>query len=125
MYAIRSYYDEGVEKNEAVMRGVKEMLLPVSLATLTTIAAFLPLFMMTGEIKNFIVLIPIAVIMILIGSLIESFLFLPLHAKEILIKQKNFMDWTKFQNRYEALFVITSYSIHYTKLYEDQHHKRE
>ncbi|MDD3591463.1 MAG: efflux RND transporter permease subunit [Sulfurovum sp.] len=100
---IQRYINDGVEKREAVIRGVKELLLPVSLATLTTIAAFLPLFMMTGEIKNFIILIPIAVILILIGSLIESFLFLPLHAEEILKKQKNAIDWTRFQDLYEAL----------------------
>ncbi|MBD3790358.1 MAG: efflux RND transporter permease subunit [Campylobacterales bacterium] len=100
---IQRYLNEGYSKHEAVMRGVKEMMLPVSLATLTTIAAFLPLFMLTGEIKNFIVLIPIAVIMILIGSLLESFVFLPLHAQEILIKQKNFMDWKPLQDRYERL----------------------
>ncbi|MDD3498850.1 MAG: efflux RND transporter permease subunit [Sulfurovum sp.] len=100
---IQRYINDGVEKREAVIRGVKELILPVSLATLTTIAAFLPLFMMTGEIKNFIILIPIAVILILIGSLIESFLFLPLHAEEILKQQKNAIDWTRFQDWYEAL----------------------
>ncbi len=100
---IQRYINEGVPKKEAVLQGTKEMLLPVSLATLTTIAAFLPLFMMSGEIKNFIILIPIAVIMILIGSLIESFIFLPLHAQEMLKKQKNFFDWTKLQDLYEAL----------------------
>ena len=100
---IQRYINEGMEKSEAVLRGTKEMLLPVSLATLTTIAAFLPLFMMSGEIKNFIILIPIAVIMILIGSLIESFIFLPLHAQEVLKKQKNVFDWKKLQDLYEAL----------------------
>ncbi len=100
---IQRYINEGYEKHEAVMRGLREMILPVTLATVTTIAAFLPLFMMSGEIKNFIILIPIAVIMILIGSLIESFLFLPLHAKELLKKQKNFVDWKPLQDRYEAL----------------------
>jgi multidrug efflux pump subunit AcrB len=113
---IQRYINEGVEKREAVIRGVKEMLLPVSLATLTTIAAFLPLFMMTGEIKNFIILIPIAVIMILIGSLIESFLFLPLHAEEILKKQKNMIDWTKFQDLYEA-FLHKVIHFRYTFLF--------
>ncbi len=100
---IQRYINQGMAKHEAVLQGTKEMLLPVSLATLTTIAAFLPLFMMSGEIKNFIILIPIAVIMILIGSLIESFIFLPLHAQELLKKQKNFFDWTKLQDLYEAL----------------------
>ncbi len=100
---IQRYINEGVAKKEAVIKGVKEMLLPVSLATLTTIAAFLPLFMMTGEIKNFIILIPIAVIMILIGSLLESFLFLPLHSEELLKKQKNFINWEPLQQNYEVL----------------------
>ncbi len=103
---IQRYINLGFEKKEAVLKGTKEMVLPVSLATLTTIAAFLPLFMMSGEIKNFIILIPIAVIMILIGSLIESFLFLPLHSQEILKKQKNTIDWTPFQDWYERLLHL-------------------
>lgn len=100
---IQRHMNEGMAPKEAVYQGVKEMILPVTLATVTTIAAFLPLFMLTGEIKNFIVLIPIAVVMILIGSLIESFLFLPLHAEELLKKQKNFMNWEPLQEMYEAL----------------------
>ncbi|HSR74828.1 MAG TPA: efflux RND transporter permease subunit, partial [Sulfurovum sp.] len=88
---IQRHINEGMPKKEAVLTGLKEMVLPVTLATLTTIAAFLPLFMLTGEIKNFIILIPIAVIMILLGSLLESFFFLPLHTEEFLKKQKNFM----------------------------------
>ena len=82
------------------------MVLPVTLATLTTIAAFLPLFMLTGEIKNFIILIPITVIMILLGSLLESFFFLPLHADEVLKKQKNFINWEPLQDKYEALLHL-------------------
>lgn len=103
---IQRYINMGVPKRDAVMQGTKEMILPVSLATLTTIAAFLPLFMMSGEIKNFIILIPIAVIMILIGSLIESFLFLPLHTQEILKKQKNTIDWKPLQDWYERLLHL-------------------
>lgn len=100
---IQRHLNEGYGKSEAVYLGLKEMVLPVTLATLTTIAAFLPLFMMTGEIKNFIILIPITVIMILLGSLLESFFFLPLHAEEFLKKQRNFLDWEPLQNLYERL----------------------
>ena len=39
--------------------------------------------------------------MILLGSLLESFLFLPLHAQEFLRKSDNLIDWTPFQNFYE------------------------
>ena len=103
---IQRHINEGMPKREAVYTGVKEMVLPVTLATLTTVAAFLPLFMLTGEIKNFIILIPIAVVMILIGSLLESFVFLPLHAEELLKKQKNFINWEPFQEKYEAFLHL-------------------
>ncbi|UFS62627.1 efflux RND transporter permease subunit [Sulfurimonas sp. HSL-3221] len=100
---IQRHLNEGMERHAAVMTGLREMILPVSLATVTTVVAFLPLFMLSGEISKFIILIPIMVIMILMGSLIESFLFLPLHAEEVLRKQKNMVDWTRIQNGYETI----------------------
>ncbi|MBT8348158.1 MAG: efflux RND transporter permease subunit, partial [Sulfurovum sp.] len=103
---IQRHINEGMERKEAVYQGLKEMVLPVTLATLTTVAAFLPLFMLTGEIKNFIILIPVTVIMILLGSLVESFFFLPLHAEELLKKQKNFINWEPLQEKYEALLHL-------------------
>ena len=98
---IQRYIDEGMERHSAVLRGVKEMVLPVSLATLTTFAAFLPLFLLSGEISHFIILIPVVVIAVLAGSLIESFLFLPLHAQELLSKGRSMVDWTPLQALYE------------------------
>ncbi|WP_345970274.1 efflux RND transporter permease subunit [Sulfurimonas sp. HSL1-6] len=100
---IQRHLNEGMERHAAVMAGLREMILPVTLATVTTVVAFLPLFMLSGEISKFIILIPIMVIMILMGSLIESFLFLPLHAEEVLKKQKNMVDWTRIQNGYETI----------------------
>jgi len=100
---IQRHLNEGMERRTAVMEGLREMLLPVTLATVTTVVAFLPLFMLSGEISNFIILIPIMVVMILLGSLIESFLFLPLHAEEVLRRQKNRIDWGRIQNLYEAM----------------------
>lgn len=100
---IQRHINEGMERHAAVMAGVREMVLPVTLATVTTVVAFLPLFMLSGEISKFIILIPIMVVMILLGSLIESFLFLPLHAEEVLKKQKNFVDWGRIQRLYEGV----------------------
>jgi len=98
---IQRHIDEGMPNREAALVGVKEMLMPITLATVTTAAAFLPMFMMQGETALFLILIPIVVVMILIGSLLESFLFLPLHAQELLRKSNNLIDWTPFQNLYE------------------------
>jgi HAE1 family hydrophobic/amphiphilic exporter-1 len=109
---IQRHIDDGMDAKEASILGVKEMMLPVTLATLTTAAAFLPMFLMQGEIALFLILVPIVVVMILLGSLIESFFFLPLHASEFLTKSHNLVDWTPLQNFYEK---ILSFHIHYKK----------
>ena len=109
---IQRHIDEGMDAKEASILGVKEMMLPVTLATLTTAAAFLPMFLMQGEIALFLILVPIVVVMILLGSLIESFFFLPLHASEFLTKSHNLVDWTPLQNFYEK---VLSFHIHYKK----------
>ena len=107
---IQRYIDEGMDNYNAAITGLKEMMLPVTLATVSTIVAFLPIFMMQGEISLFIILIPITVIMILIGSLMESFLFLPLHAQEFLKKSHNLIDWKPFQEVYgKTLSLLITY----------------
>ena len=111
---IQRHIDEGMEIREASLVGVEEMILPVSLATITTAAAFLPMFLMNGEIALFLILVPIVVVMILVGSLIESFFFLPLHAREMLRKSNNWVDWSGAQNFYEKLL---SFHIHYKRTF--------
>ncbi len=111
---IQRHIDEGMDNHAASVLGVKEMILPISLATVTTAVAFLPMFMLHGEIALFLIMVPIVVVMILIGSLIESFFFLPLHASELLKKSKNFVDWKPFQNLYES---ILRFNIEYKKIF--------
>jgi multidrug efflux pump subunit AcrB len=103
---IQRHIDEGMDKHEAAIVGLKEVMLPVTLATLTTAAAFLPMFMMTGEIALFLILVPIVVVIILFGSLIESFFFLPLHAQELLTKSKAMVDWVPLQDMYEKILYF-------------------
>lgn len=110
---IQRYIDEGMERYDATIRGTKEMILPVTLATVTTVVAFLPIFMMHGETALFIMLIPLTVIIILLGSLLESFLFLPLHAHEFLRKSNNIVNWVPLQNFYESLVLRL---LHYKKI---------
>lgn len=111
---IQRHIDEGMDNHEAAIVGVKEMLLPVTLATITTAAAFLPMFMMQGEIALFLILVPIVVVMILVASLLESFLFLPLHASELLKKSNNRVNWTPVQSLYEK---ILHFNIRYKKTF--------
>ena len=110
---IQRHIDEGLEKRDAVIAGVREMLLPVTLATVTTVIAFMPMLSLSYEIGRFIFLIPVVVIMVLLGSLIESFLFLPLHAQELFTKESKSRDWTWLNNHYEK---VLHYFIHYKKI---------
>ncbi len=98
---IQRHLDEGLEKHEAVIAGVREMLLPVTLATLTTVIAFMPMLSLSYEIGRFIMLIPVVVIMVLVGSLIESFFFLPLHARELFTQKSRSRDWSRVNDWYE------------------------
>jgi len=64
---------------EAAENGAKRMFTPVTAASLTTMAAFLPILLIGGRIGDVMVAIPLVVIAVLIASLVESFLILPGH----------------------------------------------
>ena len=109
---IQRHIDEGMEPRKAALAGAKEVMLPVLMATLTTVAAFLPMFMLSGEMGLFIKLIPIVVVMVLIGSLLESFFFLPLHAQTFLKKGTPSLDWSPAIAWYKKVLHAL---IHYRK----------
>ncbi len=69
----------GKKLEDAVVSGTAEVFLPVVSATLTTIAAFLPMLIMSGSIGEFFAVIPMAVSYALAASLIECLLILPIH----------------------------------------------
>ncbi|RIA47520.1 efflux RND transporter permease subunit [Dichotomicrobium thermohalophilum] len=70
---------EGEGRMEAAENGAKRMFTPVTAASMTTMAAFLPIFIISGRIGDVMVAIPLVVIAVLIASLVESFLILPGH----------------------------------------------
>ncbi len=63
---------------EAVIAGVDEVKLPVLASTLTTIAAFVPLLTLKGNLGAFMSAMPAAVIYALSGSLLVAFTVIPL-----------------------------------------------
>ncbi len=81
---IYRHLEEGMERREAVIVGAMEMFPAVLTATLTTVFAFLPMLLMTGEMGMFIKIIPVMITVLLLSSLFEAFYFLPLHAKDFL-----------------------------------------
>lgn len=73
------YIQKGYKPHIAAIIGTQEVLLPVFSATLTTVAAFLPLMFVPGIMGEFFKVMPIVVILALIASLFESFGVLPSH----------------------------------------------
>lgn len=81
---IYRHLEEGMPRREAAIVGAQEMFPAVLTATLTTIFAFLPMLLLTGEMGMFIKIIPIMITVLLLSSLFEAFYFLPLHAHDFL-----------------------------------------
>lgn len=81
---IYRHMENGMEKREAAIVGATEMFPAVLTATLTTVFAFLPMLILSGEMGTFIRIIPIMITVLLLSSLFEAFYFLPLHAHDFL-----------------------------------------
>ena len=75
---------QGYDNALAAEAGARRMATPVFCAALTTIAAFLPLLLITDVIGSIIRTIPLVVIAVIIASLIECFLVLPGHMRHAL-----------------------------------------
>ena len=81
---IYRHMEEGMPRREAAITGAVEMFPAVLTATATTVFAFLPMLLITGEMGTFIKILPIMITVLLISSLFEAFFFLPLHAHDFL-----------------------------------------
>ena len=79
---IYRHIEMGKSPREASIDGAVEMFPAIITATFTTIFAFLPMLIMTGQMGIFIKVIPVMISILLISSLFEAFYFLPLHSKE-------------------------------------------
>ena len=80
---IQRHRENGELLMPAVLNGTSEMFWPVISASLTTVAAFLPMLLMTGSTGDFFALVPISVAASLGISLVESLIILPLHVVEL------------------------------------------
>ncbi len=92
---IQQYIEKGYSARDAALLGTKEMAKPVTIASLTTLFSFIPLLMLSGRIGEIIQLIPLAFSALVIASLIESFIFLPIHASHILSSKSKTLSWER------------------------------
>jgi len=100
---IQQHIEEGMEPTEAAVIGAKEMFKPVTIASLTTLFAFIPALMMSGTMGEVIKLIPIAVSVLVLASLIESFVFLPIHAAHVLKREQKTTSWESINRFYSQI----------------------
>ena len=119
---IYRHLEEGMDRREAAIRGASEMFPAVLAATLTTVFAFLPMLLLSGEMGTFMKIIPIMITVLLLSSLFEAFYLLPLHAHDFLRvahhDSRGKRLWNKlwswhlsilhfvFKRKYISLFVI-------------------
>jgi len=88
-------HESGVPALAGSVEGTVEVGIPVIFAIFTTIAAFWPLLMGGGFMGKIMQNIPIVIIVVLIGSLVESLLILPCHLNR---KKLNDTGRTKRKN---------------------------
>lgn len=77
-------FRDGLGPLDAAIAGARRMAAPVTSATLTTVAAFMPLFMISGIMGQIISAIPFVVVAVLLASLLECFFVLPGHLSHAL-----------------------------------------
>ena len=76
---IHAKQQQGVATSQAVVEGVNEMILPVMVAVITNIIAFIPLLMMGGDMGQYMRSLPIVAIVVFSISLVEALFILPAH----------------------------------------------
>jgi len=100
---IQQHIEEGLSPKEAAVKGASEMVKPVTIASLTTLFSFLPVLMISGTMGEVMKLIPIALSALVVASLIESFIFLPIHAAHTLKTGAKVTSWEKANKVYNSI----------------------
>lgn len=78
--AVGQYLRRGLQPLAATVSALREVWLPVTTSSLTTIATFLPLMLMTGYLGNLMGVVPQVVCLALIISIVQALWILPAHA---------------------------------------------
>ncbi|MEL6710851.1 MAG: efflux RND transporter permease subunit [Pseudomonadota bacterium] len=99
-----AHYQAGESAASAAEGGAWRMFAPVMSSSLTTIAAFIPLFAISGFIGKFLGDIPFVIVCVIIASLIESFLILPGHLRHSFTRL-HLQTRSRFRQRWDQGFA--------------------
>lgn len=106
--------DEGIDRWTAAWRSATDLVIPVLAATVTIIASFMPMVILTGSVGEFIHALPITVAIALAASFIVAMILTPLlcytfikkglhdHSAEETDKKKRITLLDRMQNGYNA-----------------------
>lgn len=106
--------DEGIDRWTAAWRSATDLVIPVLAATVTIIASFMPMVILTGSVGEFIHALPITVAIALAASFIVAMILTPLlcytfikkglhdHSGEETDKRKRITLLDRMQNGYNA-----------------------
>jgi len=104
----------GKNRFQAALDGTKEVIVPVFTATLTTVAAFIPILWMPGIMGEFMKYLPLTVSITLSGSLFVAFIFNPVFASLTMTnKDSNNIEneskgrFEKFKDFYRKILRVT------------------
>ena len=74
---IRNRLDAGEEKRAACLNTAKALSIPLLTSSLTTILAFLPIYLLTGDVGEYAISLPVVIIILLMGSWFLSMYLTP------------------------------------------------
>ncbi|OJV14702.1 MAG: acriflavin resistance protein [Dyadobacter sp. 50-39] len=106
--------DEGIDRWTAAWRSATDLVIPVLAATVTIIASFMPMVILTGSVGEFIHALPVTVAIALAASFIVAMILTPLlcytfikkglhdHSAEETKKKKRITLLDRMQNGYNA-----------------------
>ena len=119
-------YDRGnISPHNAAKRGVLRMASPIFVAILTTLFAFLPLFLIEGTFGEMVRPIPTVVAIVLCASLLECYFILPAHMAHALTQprkepyklKKKFLEiFYRFRDEKLPQWVTQAYDRRYITL---------
>ena len=82
------HWEQGLPPIEAAVKGMKDIFWPVVTTVASTLLAFIPMFLIPGDIGKFIFVIPLVIILALCISLFEGVVALPAHVAHDIQKGK-------------------------------------
>jgi multidrug efflux pump subunit AcrB len=98
-----THFENGKTPLEAAIAGAERMWVPVMTSSMTTLAAFIPLLLVGGQMGDMILALPTVLLCVIVASLVECFGVLPGHLKHS-FEQLQHAEPSAFRQRFDAAF---------------------